>query len=573
MRVRRTNIVVLVLVVLAITLYSLCAGAPSPPSSTVAETFFRTMVRNTQFPSLETRLKFGSSDVWREVPGVTRENNASSEVLHPIADRTFYMLKTGADVMWERLPVHLETTLKRFPHHQIYSDAPGQIGNEKVIDIIEDIAASLQSEQLNAYREIRRQYDLAWGWKAGDLKKDASNAGWDTDKFKNIPMIYHAWKNAPKTCDWFVFADDDTYIHSDSLGSLLADLNPKDKHYVGSNALIDNGFALSGKVWEKRIKEAKEGEEPLGLVFAHGGSGVAVSRGTLDALFWDTQREVDTVNKYSELATRICCGDAMFAWMLREELELDINTAFKREELKPDPFFGEGVGETKVYVGKKEGECQRLVSWHHLDPENIQRLFDWERSVSSRKPEGGVSVLYSDAYADFVLPFVQPERDYWRVKAHADGYRGPANIFWVDDTTMLKLSDDYKKAIEDSHLAPAASAGDCKYACELHPECLTYMYEEPQGDEMSLCTLEHTVIMRGTNTHPFLGTDNSKKRVVSGYVVDRIRKLRAKEKCDWLEYDESTRTFSDNETEREGWYFRELSKEQGGITDQPVYGK
>lgn len=568
---KRTNIAVLVSALLAVTLYLLYICAPASPPA-VVESFYHTMIRKAHFPSLQTRVKFGSSDVWRGASGVDGKSNISSEVLHPIADRTFYMLKTGAEVMWDRLPIHLETTLKRFPHHQIYSDAPAQIGNESVLDIVANATAEIRDEQLSPYHALRSQYDNAWGWQADKLKMEDLNTGWTTDKFKNIPMAYHAYLNAPKSCDWFVFADDDTYMHSQSLGALLSDLNPKDSHYIGSVALIDGGFALSGKVWEKRVKLAKVGEEPEGLVFAHGGSGVIVSRGALDALFWDPQRNFYLVQKYSELGMNLCCGDAMFGYMLREETELDVNAAFTNGELETDPFFGEGVGETKLFLGRKEGECQRVISWHHLEPESIQRLFDWERTVMNRKPEGGISVMYSDVYADFILPYIQPARDYWRIKADADTYRGDINVFYVEDKEMQFESDEVKQAVDDADFAPAANDENCKLACDLHPKCLAYMFEAEFGDEPSSCRLEHTVIMRGTNTHPYLGTEESLQYVVSGYNVDRIRKLRAQEKCDWLEYDEETQSYNDNELEREGWYFRELRKEQGGVSDQPVYG-
>lgn len=67
------------------------------------------IVREAYFPHLSSRLRFGALDIWRNTS--FDATIVSIDVFDPSAERTFYMLKTEADVMLERLPIHLKTTL------------------------------------------------------------------------------------------------------------------------------------------------------------------------------------------------------------------------------------------------------------------------------------------------------------------------------------------------------------------------------------------------------------------------------------------------------------------------------
>lgn len=95
---------------------------------------------------------------------------------------------------------------------------------------------------------------------------DKTDEGWKIDAHKNLPgfkKLYNKFPNA----EWYIMIDDDTYLLVENLMYNLAKYNHNDKIYLG------NPTEFQGCDGIKKMGE--------GIKFAHGGSGIIISRGAM----------------------------------------------------------------------------------------------------------------------------------------------------------------------------------------------------------------------------------------------------------------------------------------------------
>lgn len=320
-----------------------------------------------------------------KLPGLEFFSNKAQYLRQPLvaefapnSDKIFLMIKTGSTVLWNRLPLHTLTTLTKVPYYAIYSDMANSVGGHEVIDILANVTTKTKkSNDFKLYNQLQklRNRNAMVDPKLTDLK-----GGWEMDKYKNIPMLAHALKVAPNTVDWFVFIDADTYLFVDNMINYLTTLNAKDKLYLGSIASFNN------------------------TNFAHGGSGVAISRAALEESIgkhpeWEHELEEVTVNN--------CCGDAMVAEMLKKA---DIFVS--PNKVDEYPYAGKRFQGEPVYGLDANAEtwCQQVFTFHHIRPSEIELLWEYERLIG---PERRKKITYYDIYRDFYLPYIRPIMPGW----------------------------------------------------------------------------------------------------------------------------------------------------------------
>lgn len=396
-----------------------------------------------QFPDEETRKRFESAEIWRDqrrlpegpvwrVPAIPGEISRPITADYPdeSASKTFVMIKTGGNVMWDRLPIHLWTTLTHFSQFALYSDKSGMIGGHEVIDILATLPPDLlKSENLKQHQLVQQMQSEAWGWDVADLD---TNEGWAMDKFKNFPMLAHAYEHASDDTEWFLFMDADSYLLGGSLLEFLKEYDPREKLYLGNPA---KGFF-----------------QDTGLWFGHGGSGVVVSRGLADALFAGRDK-AEMIDHYLNKYYDECCGDAMMGYIIYEETSTvldsldteihDVGEYREKQNLLPhfhplnenpfSPFQGNQPYRTQVY---RNTWCEPLISFHSLGPHDVEILWEWDQMMAPGM------VLEYDWYRDFILPYLMESRSGWDI---GEG-----------DITIKEHRDD---------LAPHASKSDCRKAC------------------------------------------------------------------------------------------------------------
>lgn len=427
------------------------------------------------------------------------------------AENMFFMLKTGGSVLWKRLPVHIFTTLTRTPNFALYSDSPGSIAGYEVIDILQNITdESIINSELDLYRRQRFIHDTH---RIVDYSEIEVAGGWELDKFKNIPMLAHAYSISPSS-DWFVYMDDDSYMMLDTLMEWLNTLDPEIPLYLGSRALLAD------------------------IEFAHGGSGVVLSRKAVELTVGD---HPEYIKEYEEKAFDYCCGDFMVALMLKEKLDLDIST---RTDYPTVEYKFQGNSFYNVMV-TEEKWCQPILSFHHLSPHDIEILWEYERL---KGPNSKSNITYGSIYRDFYLPYLDDQIKDWDNEADEINYS-----YKMDQSIGINASYEGGK---DNR--PYENVEECKKVCDILDTCVMYRWL-PQANYCGLST----TIKLGKPIYDWVNTyrENAEldnRGAISGWRIDRIRKMRKNQQCDPLHDDEhSEGTMGSPEFDRvEGWYHR-----------------
>jgi hypothetical protein len=436
---------------------------------------------------------------WRpEMPGIEAFDSAAHFAKVPLiadyadgADKIFLMIKEGSSVIWERLPVHLWTTLTRVKHFALYSDAPGSIGGHEIIDILDQTAQSplaKDSDEFDLYRKQREVHDNRQMVEYNQVT--GKKGGWELDRFKNLPMLEHAYKVAPPEVEWFVFMDGDSYVVFDNLAKELNTLNSSEYHYFGNDA---GGFA-------------------------HGGSGVVISRGAMDATYGLPNSTIP--DAFLAKTFEDCCGDSMVAQMLGVLLNIGVRQAAG--------FQGDTYWDIEM---KKDWWCDPLVTLHHISAREIEVFWEYERV----KRLQGRNMTFSEVYKDFYLPFMTANKENWDNRA--------------EQSTVSEQHD------RDNGIMPSDKGGHevrpyenvqaCRKHCESDSECLSFrLRREPRECQTA------SYFRFGHATRTWIKKTHSAPDMVSGWMIDRIRDIRARSSCD------EASEFINDRDRVEGWYYR-----------------
>ncbi|CAF1269459.1 unnamed protein product [Adineta steineri] len=342
------------------------------------------------------------------------------------AEKIFFMIKTGGTELWKKLPVHFFASLPKMPKFGLYSDAPGSIAGYEVIDSLANLTESIRNSEL--FEMYRLHRDIHDNHGIYDYSETKLNNAWDLDKFKNIPILLHAYENS--NCDWFFMVDTDSYVMVESLVDWLKGRDPNKPYYHGS---IIN----------------------IGVPFAHGGSGILVSRKAIEMTV-ASHREY--LEEYEQRATKDCCGDRVLGLMLFEKGKIIGTTGEASDKLRP--FQGNTHWDVEV---TEMQWCLPVLSFHHVSPHDIELLWEYEQI----KEREGSHVTYGDIYRDFYQPYITDVIENWDnnardVQIHKEeGKQEPSSPAW--------------KSFEE-----------CKATCERDEKCLTYRTANAQAPRVPI---------------------------------------------------------------------------------------
>lgn len=268
-------------------------------------------------------------------------------------------LKTGKDVALTRTPIQILTYLSKLKNMIIIGEAPHVfVGNHEMVDVYTHLYDNL-TETKTSKRHVRDSLQKRTSTNSkSESKPDENSLGWKSDAHKNLPGFRELYARFPEA-EWFLMLDDDTFVFFDNLKELLSAYNPDEPHYMGSNNMFVGCDGVS-----------KWGQGPG---FAHGGSGIVVSRGALKKML----SSVDTcIIKYKDC----WAGDIRTALCLRDH-----------GILVKDPGGFNGNPPHEEYWFNRP--CQKPITFHHLLVSQIQKLYN----LDVRKK----SVTMADVYDDW----------------------------------------------------------------------------------------------------------------------------------------------------------------------------
>jgi hypothetical protein len=286
-------------------------------------------------------------------PAVPSTDYSQYESLRP--DEIVLLFKTGASIIWKRLPIHLVTSLapeRIDPSNTvIYSDAPDAIGSREIIDVLANMTSETVRKS-NSFRPYLQQqdYDHRQAYvESGD--SSGPIGGWRLDKYKFLPLIQHAGETKPDA-KWYIYMEDDTYIFLHNLLRHLARFDWRDPWYMGNLAYKHGDY------------------------FAHGGAGFTLSRGAWEQSF-GTDRDI--VDKFEEFTEEHGCGDHVLGHVLKA---YGVNFGESEKEQFTFGFNAEPHWATPF---SRSSWCKPIYSWHHTHVKDVARFYQLERSWDIRK--------------------------------------------------------------------------------------------------------------------------------------------------------------------------------------------
>ncbi|KAK5137125.1 hypothetical protein LTR08_000630 [Meristemomyces frigidus] len=314
------------------------------------------------------------------------------------ADETLVIMKTGSTELGARLPVHFSTTLQCYPHRLLFSDSAEVLSGQTILDALESVSPALKetNPDFELYRRLRDQgRDLLASNELHGSPNETmhesgtghgDNPGWKLDKWKFLPMVNRTFHEYPEM-KWYIFIEADTYIVWPSLLEYLATLDSSSPVYSGVEVYIDT------------------------VGFAHGGSGFIVSRPAMRLVvdhFNAHQQELEAFTD-GHWAGDCVLGKAFAdagvkltgAWPIMQGDYPGI-VPYVAPDGRPMPPL-----DARIW-------CNPTVSYHHMQPEMVQDLWDFEQEWLSQLQEGQPKTLrHSDVFNQYIMPRMEEPREDW----------------------------------------------------------------------------------------------------------------------------------------------------------------
>ena len=350
----------------------------------------------------------------------------------PGADDVMVLLKTGATELYQKLPTHFLTTFKCMPHFMIFSDLAQEFADYPIYDAIESVSEHFRHEHpdFELYRKVRQHQR-----EGQDISKLSGHGSWNLDKWKFLPMMHKAFATAGENIEWFVIMEADTSLSWTNLLQWLKTMDPQEPYYLGAQNVIGD------------------------TAFAHGGSGIVISRRAADLLEETRVNEgqFDYDEKWEELVSKACCGDEVIA---RALLEAGVPLT---------PAWPLIQGETVASLDwTKDHWCTPAVSWHHVTPTEIDALWQFERTWIADHG-WNTPYLYRDVFSHFVERHVSVNRTNWN-NLSKDRKFASHDLTEPEEEHVSQLRDYEENAVE--------SQDACAEACLQmdEDECIQWMY-------------------------------------------------------------------------------------------------
>lgn len=289
-------------------------------------------------------------------------SSSSSHSLQPpnglTGNDVVLMFKTGATVLWKRVPIHLATTFStdyiNSDNILLYSDYPETIGQWEFIDILLNTSEKVRNSASFQLYLKQEEYESRQNYaELSNMPGDGDGpiGGWRLDKYKFLPIIQHAGRNKPNA-KWYIFMEDDSYIFLPNLLRHLEKFDHKDPWYLGRLA------------WKH------------GDYFAHGGSGFALSRGAWERSFG---KDPHIVQKFEAFTEDHGCGDHILGHVLREY-------GVQFGETTDDDRYRYGFNDDAHWSTwyERSNWCKPVYSWHHTHGKDVARFYNIEKSWDFR---------------------------------------------------------------------------------------------------------------------------------------------------------------------------------------------
>ncbi|GAC94481.1 hypothetical protein PHSY_002053 [Pseudozyma hubeiensis SY62] len=409
--------------------------------------------------------------------------------IETVKSKSVIVLKTGASVLADRLPVQLVLAQASFLAADersgqtspslflIYSDAADQIGNFMIHNALANV-----SDFVRHNADFSRQYNQLHTLLDNNADPSSFPEGWNLDKWKFLYMWSDACRRHP-SAEWYIGYEADTYVLWKSLFKFLSTQDSSKETLFGCGSILMRKHEL----------------------FANGGCPYIISGTLMRSTFG---KDPDFASRFDKEVEQSCCGDAELSIALRHSATVPIqdlgDSGARFQNQRP-----------REIVFDAGNWCQPIINFHHLKAWEIVELSKMENEIR-RKKRGNETVLYSDVF-DYIVPRnlrIALDASARNQTSEMDLY--PTKYHWQAfdigerDTRKGRTSKDEQ---------------ECRAQCSQSDGCTTWLWtkateKEKQGD----CYMLHHVVRIG---EAFQGTE---KRT-SGWIPSHVRDFQAQHSC------------------------------------------
>jgi hypothetical protein len=384
----------------------------------------------------------------------------------PDTSNVLLIMKTGASEAYSKIPTQLLTNLKCLDDYLVFSDMEQTVAGQHIQDSLDTVLPEAMADNSD-FDLYNRQRSCSIDQETCNKNSGANTAdqGWKLDKYKNIHMAEKTYEQRPDY-DWYLFVDADTYVMWGTLMQWLKQLNPEDRLYMGSVALLG------------------------GFPFAQGGSGYVVSQGMMRDFLKD---KTGVANEWDVPVKSTCCGDYMFSYALKNATGVDVKNV--------GPIIHGEKPFTIAY--HRDRWCHPIATMHHIGSEEVSEFhaYEVEREFSS-------PVRFKDIYHKFVAPVLTATRDNWDNLCDDTFYLNETAKEYSDWQKGKQKSDPLSEQEQRAHL----SFVDCRIACHSVEDCLQFSFND------GVCMTSRSI----KYGHPKEPSENVENQWMSGWDVEKI---------------------------------------------------
>jgi hypothetical protein len=256
---------------------------------------------------------------------------------NPASKDIVLVMKTGASEINKRLPVHFNTTFRCIQDYIVFSDVAQEFQGLPIYDSLDDLHLYVKDNQ----KDFAYYRELQVAAKNGtDVTGYNTQAAWDLDKWKNVPILRKALAMRPEA-KWFLFVDADTAVTWTNVFTWISKMSYRKPYYIGA------------QIWIGDIE------------FAHGGSGYLVSQAAAQKVAAASEEKM---KEWMNFVNGKCCGDMV------------IGKVFKDVEVPVVRAWPNINGETPESLDYTINHwCYAAMSWHHMSDQQMREMYRYDQ--------------------------------------------------------------------------------------------------------------------------------------------------------------------------------------------------
>jgi hypothetical protein len=282
------------------------------------------------------------------------------------ASDVMVVVRTSKAELEDGLPAQLKTLLSCAPNVAIFSDHAGMVEGIPVYDALESITHDVTTKYDEFREYAKMKADVAYS-----TSLEYTEA---LDRWKFLPMVYKAYKQAPKL-RFYVFIEPDTSLTWTNLLQWLDRLDYRIQYYSGA------------PITEKETRMAQQGP------------GILLSWGALRQ--YAKTYEERYAKEWESHVGKESQGDLILASAMSES-HVELVSSF--------PLIQGQAPSTLEWTERHW--CAPIVSWHGMNSAETD-IFQTSLEKWTKKHGWETPYMARDAFQDFILPQLSEKKEDW----------------------------------------------------------------------------------------------------------------------------------------------------------------